>query len=76
MLNRITRITTVFDRDYGVERTVRLYDEREVLEVLQEHGMVLIEADSADTLGGFLYFTDLKPVDHCLFFARKAAWPD
>ena len=72
MLKNGTGIITVFDRDYGVERTFQLYDEREMLEVLQEHGMVLIEAESPDTLGGFLYFTDPKPVDHCLFFARKA----
>ncbi|MDP6495886.1 MAG: class I SAM-dependent methyltransferase, partial [Dehalococcoidia bacterium] len=66
-----TGTTTVFDKDYGVERTFQLHDEREMLGVLQERGMALIEAESPDTLGGFLYFTDPKPVDHCLFFTRK-----
>ena len=71
MLKNGTGIITVFDKDYGVDRTFHLYDEVEVLGVLEGQGMVRIEADSPEDLGGFLYFTDPKQVDHCLFFARK-----
>ena len=64
-------IITVFDRDYGTERSFQLYDERELLQVLNCYDTELIEAASPDELGGLLYFTDPKPVDHCVFFARK-----
>ena len=64
-------IITVFDRDYGTERSFQLYDERELLKVLKRYDTELIEAASPDELGGLLYFTDPKPVDHCVFFARK-----
>ena len=65
-------IITVFDKDYGVDRTFQLYEDSEMLEVLQAHGMTLIEAETPEELGGLMYFTDPKPVDHCLFFSRKA----
>jgi SAM-dependent methyltransferase len=65
-------IITVFDRDYGIDRTFRLYQETELLERLAGLGLALIEAASPEELGGVLYFTDPKPVDHCVFFARKA----
>ena len=64
-------IATVYDRDYGAERSFQLYDERELLAILQKGGMELVEADSPEQLGGLLYFTDPKPVEHCVFFARK-----
>ena len=66
-------LLTVFDNDYGVERTFQLYDESELVEALQKQGMNLIETESPDQLGGLLYFTDGKGVDHCLFFSRKEA---
>ena len=65
-------IITVFDKDYGVDRSFRLYGDSELLEILQTNGMTLIEAESPEELGGLMYFTDPKPVDHCLFFSRKA----
>jgi SAM-dependent methyltransferase len=71
MLKNGTGVITVFDKDYGVDRTFQLYDEHEMLGVLEGQAMVLIEADSPEDLGGFLYFTDPKQVDHCLFFSRK-----
>ena len=71
MLKNWTGVRTVFDKDYGVERTFRLYDEHELMGVLQELGMMLIEGKAPEELGGFMYFTDTKLVDHCLFFARK-----
>ena len=37
-----TGVLTVFDRDYSVERSFHLYDERELLGVLQQQGMTLI----------------------------------
>ena len=64
-------VLTIFDKDYGVERTFQLYDERELLILLKEQGMNLVEMESPDLLGGLMYFTDGKAVDHCLFFARK-----
>lgn len=64
-------LLTIFDKDYGVERTFQLYDEHEVLSVLEQHGMVLIETESPDELGGIMYFTDPKQAEHCVFFARK-----
>ncbi len=66
-------VLTVFDKDYGVERTFQLYHESELQKVLQQQGLNLIEAESPDQLGGFLYFTDGKGVDHGLFFSRKVA---
>jgi hypothetical protein len=64
-------ILTLFDKDYGVERNFQLYDENDLLQVLQRHGMRIIEADSPEELGGVLYLTDGKGVDQGLFFTRK-----
>ena len=73
MVKNWTGVITVFYKGYGVERTFRLYDEHELMGVLQELGMMLIEGKSPEELGGFMYFTDTKLVDHCLFFARLRA---
>ena len=64
-------VKTVLDRDYGVERSFQLYDEHEILETLSSFGVRLVEAQPPDLLGGLMYFTDPKPVDHCVFYARK-----
>ena len=64
-------VVTVFDRDYGTERSFQLYEEEEVLKSLQARGMELVPPRSQDQLGGLMYFTDPKPVDHCAFFANK-----
>jgi SAM-dependent methyltransferase len=66
-------VVTVFDRDYGTERSFQLYEEEEVLKSLQARGMELVQARSQDQLGGLMYFTDPKPVDHCVFFALKVS---
>ena len=66
-----TGIATVYDRDYGADRTFQLYGETEVLGVLADHGLSVIPAE-AEKLGGVMYFTDPKPMDHCVLFARKA----
>ena len=64
-------VLTMFDQDYGVQRNFQLFDGAELLDVLKGQGMTLIDADTPDQLGGFLYFTDGKGVDHGLFFSRK-----
>ena len=63
-------IATVYDKDYGADRTFQLYGESEVLGVLANHGLSVISAEG-DKLGGVMYFTDPKPMEHCVLFARK-----
>ena len=65
-------VLTVFDKDYGVERTFQLYDEHEILEALEELGMELIESESEDQLGGLMFFVDPKHTRHCVFYVHKA----
>ncbi len=38
-------VVSMFDRDYGVQRSFKLYDEYELLRHLRSYGMELIEAD-------------------------------
>jgi SAM-dependent methyltransferase len=64
-------VETVYDRDYGVERSFHLYDEHDILPVLRSYGLELVEADEPHRLGGLMYFTDPKPMEHCVFYARK-----
>ena len=66
-----TGIATVFDRDYGADRTFQLYGADEVVGVLESRGLSVVPAEN-DKLGGLMYFTDPKPMDHCVLFARKA----
>jgi ubiquinone/menaquinone biosynthesis C-methylase UbiE len=68
-------LLTVFDKDYGVERSFQLYDEHELMDTLRLWGMALVERESPEQLGGLLYFTDGKSVDHCLGFFRKGSSP-
>ena len=65
-------LATVYDRDYGSDRTFQLYDADEVLGLLAGMGLDLIPADGAK-LGGVMYFTDPKPMEHSVLFARKVA---
>lgn len=64
-------VLTIYDKDYGAERSFQLYDEQRVLQVLGQHGMELVESESSDELGGVMYFTDPKGARHCVFYARK-----
>jgi SAM-dependent methyltransferase len=64
-------VLTVYDKDYGDDRSFQLYDEHEVLGTLRGHGLALVEADGDLRPGGIMYFTDPKPTDHCCFYARK-----
>ena len=63
-------IATVYDKDYGADRTFQLYEVEEVLGIVEERGLRVIPEDSGK-LGGVMYFRDPKPMDHCVFFARK-----
>ena len=63
-------IATVYDRDYGVDRTFQLYAVDEVLNVLEHLGLKVIP-EVEGKLGGVMYFKDPKPMNHCVFFARK-----
>ena len=65
-------VATVYDKDYGSDRTFQLYHPDEVLTLLTGMGLELIPEEGAK-LGGVMYFTDPKPMDHCVLFARKAA---
>ena len=63
-------IATVYDRDYASDRTFQLYEVDELLGLLQGQGLGVIPVEEGK-LGGVMYFTDPKPMDHCVFFARK-----
>ena len=65
-------ITTVHDKDYGVDRAFQLYPEEQVIETIETLGLHLVPAE-ANNLGGTMYFTDPKDSDHCVFFARKGS---
>ena len=64
-------ILTVYDRHYDTERSFHLYDEQDILAGLSSVGLKLVEPENSDLLGGVMYFTDPKPVDHCVFYTRK-----
>ena len=66
-------VTTVYDRDYGVERSFQLYDEHEILQVMEGYGLSLVEVEDPNLLGGVMYFTDPKPVDHCVFYLQRVS---
>lgn len=63
-------IATIYDRDYGTDRTFQLYAVEEVIDTLIAQGLRVIPEDG-ERLGGVMYFKDPKPMDHCVFFARK-----
>ena len=63
-------IATVYDRDYAANRTFQLYDPEEVLGLLADRRFSIIPAEG-EKLGGVMHFKDPKPMEHCVFFARK-----
>jgi SAM-dependent methyltransferase len=71
MFKKGSGITTVFDEDYGVDRSFQLFEEEEVLSRLQAEGMDLIEAENHEDLGGIMYFTNPKSDQCCALYARK-----
>lgn len=62
-------IHRVYDRDYETERVFRLYEEDNILEFLRSQGMRLIPAEG-EKLGGIMYFTDPKPMEHVVFLMQ------
>ena len=64
-------VVTVYDKDYGANRTFQLYGVDEVIGLLADQGLNVIPVEG-EKLGGVMYFTDPKPMDHCVLFARKA----
>lgn len=65
-------VKTVYDRDYGVERSFQLYHAPDILHALASYGLTVVEADDPRRLGGIMYFTDPKPMGHCVFYVQKA----
>ncbi len=63
-------VATVYDRDYGADRTFQLYDVEEVIRTVEEQDLSIVAGEDGK-LGGAMYFRDPKPMDHCVFFARK-----
>jgi SAM-dependent methyltransferase len=63
-------IQTVYDKDYDAERTFQLYNEKDLLRMLTKQKLRLIEARDGK-MGGIMYFTDPKPMEHCVFYMRK-----
>ena len=67
-------VATVSDRAYGtddVDRSFQLYDEHRLLKILEGCGCSLVEAGEGGDVGGMLYFSDPKPMRHCVFWVRK-----
>ena len=65
-------ISTVHDKDYGVDRAFQLYPEDQVIAVLERLNLTLVPPE-ANKLGGTMYFTDPKASDHCVLFAKKSS---
>ena len=65
-----TGVATVYDKDYNTDRTFQLYEVEEIVDVLVDHGMEVIPAEG-EGLGGIMFFTDPKPMEHCVFYAKK-----
>lgn len=65
-------IEVTYDKDYGSIREFQLYDAKEIIDQLSALYLEVIPEEE-DKLGGVMYFTDTKPVKHCVVFARKAA---
>ena len=61
---------TLYDKDYDSERSFQLYGADEIIAILSGLGLEVVPQEG-DKLGGVMYFTDPKPADHCVFYARK-----
>lgn len=67
-------VQTVYDKDYETQRTFQLYSEKDLLRTLTRQKLKLIEARD-EKLGGIMFFTDPKPMEHCVFYMRKRHSP-
>jgi SAM-dependent methyltransferase len=63
-------MATVFDGAYDSYRTFQLYDANTITSILSGLGLEVLPLDE-NKLSGVMYFTDPKPMEHCVFFARK-----
>lgn len=63
-------VERVYDKDYETERCFQLFEEEQILAMLQERGMTLIEAEG-EKLGGIMWFIDPKHSRHSAMFLRK-----
>ncbi|MDE2861175.1 MAG: class I SAM-dependent methyltransferase [Chloroflexota bacterium] len=64
-------VATVHDSEYDAPRSFQLYPVDEIVELLIGLGLHMVPAEG-DKLGGAMLFTDYKPMEHCVLFARKA----
>jgi len=64
-------MANVRDGEYGVDRIFHLYSEQDILSKLSDLGCHLVLPSPPDGLGGLMYFTDNKPLRHCVLYARK-----
>ena len=62
----------IYDKDYDENRSFRLFSSDEIVARLEELGMEIVPEEDGN-LGGIMLFTDTKPVEHCLVFARREA---
>ena len=63
-------VETIFDKDYGENRSFQLYEPDEIVERLAGLNMEVIPAEG-EKLGGVILFTDPKPMRHCLIYFRR-----
>ena len=63
-------VATVYDKDYDEDRAFQLYSAKEVTGLLADHGLSVVPVKGGK-LGGVMYFTDPKPMEHCVLFANK-----
>ena len=63
-------VTTIHDVEYDAPRSFQLYTVDEIVGLLAERGLHVVPAEG-DGLGGVMLFTDYKPMEHCVLFARK-----
>jgi SAM-dependent methyltransferase len=63
-------IKTVYDDEYKVERSFHLYKAKEIIEVLNRLSVSIVPLEGKK-IGGVMRFIDIKPMEHCVFFARK-----
>jgi len=60
----LCQVLSIFDKDYGTERSFQLYDEHKLLRTLEGLGMILIESES-----DLVYSTrELKKVPFLLLY--------
>jgi hypothetical protein len=52
------------------DRVFQTYTVDEICYELAGLGLEIIDSEG-DKIGGIMYFTDTKPMEHCLLFARK-----